>query len=305
MTDSRIENQLREILGEQADLSGIPQSRIEELLQRIISEGGGSGGGSADNGVIIVDVELEEFEIDSDRPTTANSTIKSVSKTTDEIAEVVENGGVVFLNIIPDSNDKRSGVPMVPNGGSIVPCTQQSIVTHDEVPDLPEGVKILLLVATGHVLLNIWGTTAPQADVSVSCMWVYGHPSPADARVYATATPEQRTHVIRESYGVLQFGMVGAGGFFEEAGADTFYDGMAQPLPLDTSWAYEYINGSVNYDIHGATVERIDPVNVKVTFLDSHEKGVLKQHVFAIHDTGGGENRISITKETVTLVSGT
>lgn len=95
MADSRIENQLREILGEQADLTGIPQSRIEELLQRIISEGGGSGGGGSDGGgenVMTIPVVQTGVDADGKPSYTINTPI-------DDIIEHMSNGGPAYFKM--------------------------------------------------------------------------------------------------------------------------------------------------------------------------------------------------------------
>lgn len=81
MADSRIEKQLKKILGESV-VTEPPQSRVEVLVQEIIDQGGGGGGAS----ILMVNVEYTS-DIDYEYFT--------LDKTWQEIHECMVNGGIV------------------------------------------------------------------------------------------------------------------------------------------------------------------------------------------------------------------
>lgn len=93
MADSRIEKQLKKILGESV-VTEPPQSRVEVLVQEIIDQGGGGGGGGS------VEPFFFKLEIKGIDPQSGQPIIETVSASYNDVQTYISQGRPIFIKII-------------------------------------------------------------------------------------------------------------------------------------------------------------------------------------------------------------
>ena len=94
MEDSRIEKQLKKILGESV-VTEPPQSRVEALVQEIIDQGGGGGGGGGSVEPFFFVMEIKGID-----PQSGEAIIETTSASYNDVQTYISQGRPIFFKII-------------------------------------------------------------------------------------------------------------------------------------------------------------------------------------------------------------
>lgn len=272
------------------------------------------GGGSAENGVVVVDVELDKFAITDNLNQIAEADIKSTSASMEELETVIENGGMVFLNAIFDPED-IDGISLTK--GMLMPCNLQGTFSSEDIPNAPEGIKGVTVGAVfSNVGLNVFGNSYmvsnnSKTSVSINLGYVKGMPGTEsddgilfDSHAEATYKPEYKTFLILNENNEVSFGVLNAEGSFVSGSINNLGNVIGYTDMFgNIEWKYIYRSTNRQYVLSGGSYVRIND-GVRITFLDAMNSGSLIQRLVSIVDTGVSGSRLRVTEETVTLIGG-